>query len=310
MRERAEKGISRRGRKGRKGAGGVRVSESALVMAALAAAAVSCEATLDEDCPAGTTRRLSLCVPDRLAGDECDADRDDFLAVACGGDDCDDDDSRVHPRASETCNAVDDDCDGSTDEGAPTAWYLDGDGDGAGAGDASFDCPPSAGRVAVAGDCDDSSPEVHHGATETCDGRDEDCDGFTDEGTALRFYRDDDHDDFGDPADFVDACALPDGFTTATFDCDDAEPDAHPDQLGSFAVETASGGFDYDCDGEETPEAGTRVGDCSTCTAPDREWLGDAPPCGGTGTLLTCVWTTGTGCREASRDVSATQGCR
>ncbi|MCB9674070.1 MAG: hypothetical protein H6737_03080 [Alphaproteobacteria bacterium] len=40
-----------------------------------------------------------------------DADRDGFTALACGGDDCDDDDPRVHPGAPEDLGE-DNDCDG------------------------------------------------------------------------------------------------------------------------------------------------------------------------------------------------------
>ena len=43
-------------------------------------------------------------------------DGDGYVAVAQGGDDCDDDDPAVHPGATETCNGIDDDCDGFTDD--------------------------------------------------------------------------------------------------------------------------------------------------------------------------------------------------
>ncbi|MBI5498926.1 MAG: putative metal-binding motif-containing protein [Deltaproteobacteria bacterium] len=289
---------------------GVRARGTVLAAVALAAGTASCEATLDEECPPGTTPRLSLCVPDRLAGENCDADRDDFPAAACGGDDCDDADGRVHPRAAEACDGLDNDCDGSTDEGAIGAWYGDGDGDGAGAGVATLACPPPAGLVAVTGDCNDGAPDVLPGATETCDGRDEDCDGFTDEGVAHRFYRDTDDDDFGDPTDFVDACALPAGFASASFDCADADADAHPGQDLFFGEPAASGGFDYDCDGRELSSHDNPAGDCSACTAPGERWLDAVPACGESGTLLQCAWSSGTGCTETRRWPGTRQECR
>ncbi|MFC1889379.1 putative metal-binding motif-containing protein [Thermodesulfobacteriota bacterium] len=49
---------------------------------------------------------------------ECwDNDGDGYDDEACGGEDCDDTDPEVHPGNLETCNGVDDDCDGQVDEG-------------------------------------------------------------------------------------------------------------------------------------------------------------------------------------------------
>ncbi len=83
--------------------------------------------------------------------------------------DCDDNDPAVHPDAPEQPlpNGVDDDCDGTVDEG--TVAYDD-DGDGLSEND---------------GDCDDDDPAVHPGATEQPDCRDQDCDGTIDEGLSL-----------------------------------------------------------------------------------------------------------------------------
>jgi hypothetical protein len=67
-------------------------------------------------CPAGACaprcdEDRDLCVPR-----EPDEDRDGFAAIACGGDDCDDANPRVNPRAREVCvGGVDDDCDGTAD---------------------------------------------------------------------------------------------------------------------------------------------------------------------------------------------------
>ncbi|MFH1467003.1 MAG: MopE-related protein [Pseudomonadota bacterium] len=98
--------------------------------------------------------------------------------------DCDDTNWSVHPGADEYCNETDDDCDGAVDEegavDAPT-WYPDGDGDGYGdALGAIAACEQPSGTLTDAGDCDDADPDIHPGATEICDGADNDCDGTTD----------------------------------------------------------------------------------------------------------------------------------
>ena len=92
----------------------------------------------------------------------------------------------------ETCNGVDDDCDGETDEegaiGCAT-YYLDEDNDGFGAGSCTSKCLCSAGASpwnyytsANCADCDDWDPNVRPGGVETdcADGVDNDCDGATD----------------------------------------------------------------------------------------------------------------------------------
>lgn len=106
---------------------------------------------------------------DCKGGDGIDADGDGFSSVASGGQDCDDRDRRVHPRATESSapNGKDDDCDGTTDE--DTVAYDD-DGDGYSERD---------------GDCNDADATTHPNASELPDCRDQDCDGDIDEGVSL-----------------------------------------------------------------------------------------------------------------------------
>ena len=178
-----------------------------------------------------------------------DADGDGWAACA----ECDDGDAAVNPDAAEVCDGVDDDCDGLVDE--PDAldaatWYADRDGDGYGdAGTFATACNAPGGYVADATDCDDAAAGTHPGAAERCDGVDQDCDGFVDEGVTSTFYADTDGDGYGDPAVTTAACAAPGGYVADATDCDDGAPGTHPG-----AAEHCDG-VDEDCDGA-TDEVG------------------------------------------------------
>jgi uncharacterized delta-60 repeat protein len=61
--------------------------------------------------------------------------------------------------------------------------YADGDGDGFGAGNPIPVNAPCSGALKILGtDCDDTNPAVRPGATEVCNGIDDDCDSVIDEG--------------------------------------------------------------------------------------------------------------------------------
>ncbi len=99
------------------------------------------------------------------------------------GGDCDDGDAAVFPGAEESCNGVDDDCDGEVDDGVLLDFWADIDADGWGNPDYhSQACEAEVGMVDNDEDCDDGDPAVHPEAVEVCDGDDDDCDGEIDEG--------------------------------------------------------------------------------------------------------------------------------
>ena len=198
-----------------------------------------CGDFLDNDC-SGTPEDL-------------DADEDGSIALACGGDDCDDDDPLVNALTDNdgdtytVCDDCDDDdatsfpgadevCDDGVDQDC-TGDDLSSDVDGDGfLNDLCGD---------EADDCDDDDPLVNPDATDNCDGIDLNCD---EEVTEV----DEDEDGYYD-------------IECGGDDCDDGLQGVHP------GVPELCNGFDDNCDGvlhedgeEDADEDGVPVcdGDC------------------------------------------------
>ena len=177
---------------------------------------------------------------------------DKYSATVAG--DCADDDPTIHPDAGEACNAIDDDCDGATDEAGTedcTVFYKDADEDGYGVVfDQKCMCLPDQASQYTAtakGDCDDNNELVGPGELELCnDGLDDDCDGKTDEAGAdgcLEFYLDGDGDGFGEDGSSTCLCGPDFLYQTAVGgDCNDSHDDVYP-----LAPEICDG-LDNDCD--------------------------------------------------------------
>lgn len=164
--------------------------------------------------------------------------------------DCDDADVDVHPAADEICNELDDNCDGTVDENASLdagTWYSDADADGYGdSATSTVACDPPPASTGVDGDCDDTEAAVNPGATERCNGGDDDCDGTVDEADAVdapTWYADTDGDGYGDAGAVQVACDAPAGAVADSSDCDDAVAAANPGE------DELCNGFDDDCDG-------------------------------------------------------------
>jgi len=107
----------------------------------------------------------------------------------------------------------------------------------------------------LAGDCDDSNPNIRPGAGELCNNIDDDCDGIIDNNPVSGpiFYQDFDSDGWGNQSVSIIACFIPAGYTLNSGDCDDNDPTRHP-----FAAEFCDN-IDNDCDGmvDESPVDGT-----------------------------------------------------
>ncbi|MCK6516686.1 putative metal-binding motif-containing protein, partial [Myxococcota bacterium] len=94
-------------------------------------------------------------------------------------------------------------------------------------------------------DCDDDDASVNPSAAETCDGRDNNCDGAIDEGLLVTTYDDADADGYGDEATAAEACAPGDGEVAVGGDCDDGDARYNP---GAAETDCADPN-DYNCDG-------------------------------------------------------------
>ena len=185
----------------------------------------------------------------------------------CGGD-CNDTVASIRPGATELCDGIDNDCDGSVDEGGLTrTWYRDLDEDGFGDPTTTqvtaCGTPAPPGFVANDQDCDDGNAARFPGNPEVCDAIDNDCDATVDEGLPQNtYYRDADGDGYGNPGQTRDDCAAvpPPGYVAAAGDCNDADRAVNPG-----ATEICTDAVDNDCDGsldaQDTPCSGLGVTD-------------------------------------------------
>ena len=130
---------------------------------------------------------------------------------------------------------------------APTMYYVDADNDGFG-DDATgtLACTQPANTVTIGGDCNDANNAIYPGATEICDGFDNNCNGTNDEGLIFNtYYLDSDNDQFGAGIGLVSCQAIPlPGYVLVNGDCDDMNPNVYPG-----ATEILGNDMDENCDG-------------------------------------------------------------
>jgi hypothetical protein len=149
--------------------------------------------------------------------------------------DCNDDDTTIHPDAAETCDATDNNCNGSIDENLFQPCTISNT---YGSCEGTEEC-----QDGFWVNCDAATP-----AAETCGNNiDDDCNGATDEQGAAgctTYYRDHDNDTWGADDDARCLCS-PTGEYDADRDgdCDDNDASANPDQT------EICNGQDDNCDG-------------------------------------------------------------
>lgn len=100
------------------------------------------------------------------------------------------------------------------------------------------------GYFATGGDCNDSDPSINPGAIETCNGKDDNCNGSVDEGVLLTLYRDADGDGYGNSSASIQSCTALSGYVLMSGDCADNDPSRNP-----AATEICGNSVDENCDG-------------------------------------------------------------
>jgi hypothetical protein len=239
---------------------------------------------------------------DCSGGSDYDQDGDGVTATAYGGFDCDDLDATISPSEAEVCDGVDNDCDGSVDDGVLPTWYADGDSDGYGlTARSTTSCSAPTGYVATGGDCDDSLNSVNPGEAEVCNSRDDDCDGLVDDGITATWYRDADSDGYGNSGTTTSTCSAPAGYVSNADDCDDTSNAVNP------AATEVCDGLDQDCDGVADDGTGTTTYYADA----DSDGYGDASTSTTSCAMPSGYVTTSTDCLDTSNTVypGATETC-
>ena len=231
-------------------------------------------------------------------------DDDNDGVTTCDGD-CDDNQQLAYPGNTEVpYNGIDDDCVGGDE--------VDVDGDGWTATEAG------------GSDCDDDDSSVNPAQTESCNGKDDDCNEGVDEDNTfdcITYRYDADGDGFGTLSSQC-SCA-PDGNYRATeveLDCYDNNVDANPDQTSFFFDDRGDGSWDYNCDNIEAKiDNRSAVWDCELCGFANLDccwdvgWVGGAPDCGEVAEYNTgCYWIPTFGPCDPNQDsaTSVSQSCR
>ena len=161
--------------------------------------------------------------------------------------DCNDANADVGPGKTEICDGADNNCDGLADNNLAFAtYYYDADFDSYGVADGTkYACSAPASYAALSGDCNNYDGTINPGATEVCDGTDNNCDNQIDENKTSAYYYDSDRDGYGTSTSSTQACSQPSIYYSSTGgDCNDNSNAIHPG-----ATEVCGDSADNNCDG-------------------------------------------------------------
>ncbi|MBM4393966.1 MAG: hypothetical protein FJ090_22800, partial [Deltaproteobacteria bacterium] len=154
--------------------------------------------------------------------------------------------------------------------------YADADADGYGDAASTYAaCEVPSGYTADDTDCDDTDGAEYPGATEYCDGDDDNCDGEVDEDTAAdvqTWYRDADGDGYGYRLVRDTDCDQPADYVADDTDCDDLDDDINP---GAPEV-CDDDDTDEDCDGDADDDDLSATGQSTWHWDRDGDGYGDS----------------------------------
>jgi len=181
--------------------------------------------------------------------------------------------------SEEVCDGRDNDCDGQIDEDDTGATLQRGCYAGPDGTVGVGECRSGV-QLCVGGSFGGCAGQVLP-TTETCNERDDNCDGTQDEGLGVTLYADADADGYGDPAVSRVACTATAGWVIDNRDCYDGNFNANPAQTGYFTANRGDGSFDYNCNGAGDRQF-TAIGSssCGLVCNFTEGWRNSVPACG------------------------------
>lgn len=191
--------------------------------------------------------------------------------------DCNDANPFIFPGAEELCDGLDNNCDGTVDEGCPDCTDSDSDG---------FFAQEGCGTVV---DCDDENSAINPGANEICfDSIDNNCDGTTDENCLTCTP--------GDACATGSVGVCTQGVFDSTCTCV---------SLVGPSEEICNDGLDNDCDGDSDEAACVCSGGLTNCNGDCVDLTTDSAHCG----TCNAQCDTGVACSQGSCAVSCVPDC-